>query len=126
MIVSISVALAMSATAIPPVQNGNASPNVQGATPPPEFIETAQAFGRCLGANASKLPATVEAEPGAKQIVAACADQMAAMKGRFEAWITGPGFPEAGRGPAREELNKQLAGVEPQLVAKIRQSRSAK
>ena len=126
MIVSVSLAGWLMAGALASAQTGNAPPAGQSVAPPPDFIDAAQAFGQCLGDGASKLPASVTPEDGAKQVVAGCADRKAAMEARYEAWITGPGFPAEGRAPAREALKKEMAGVEPQLVAGIRQGRGAK
>lgn len=96
----------------------------QALAPPPEFVQAAQAFGQCVSTGASALPATVTPEAGAKQTLSGCQAQKTALETRFEAWISGPGFPEAGRATAREQFRIQIAGVEPQLVERIRAARA--
>ena len=126
MIFSVSLAGWLIAGALASAQTGTAPAAGQNWAPPPEFINAAQAFGQCLGDGASKLPGTVTPEDGARQVVAGSAARKAAMEARFEAWITGPGFREEGRAPAREARQKEMAGVEPQLAAGVRKSRGTK
>lgn len=104
-------------------QGGPTQPD-QALAPPPEFVQAAQAFGQCVSTGASALPATVTPEAGAKQTLSGCQAQKTALETRFEAWISGPGFPEAGRATAREQFRIQIAGVEPQLVERIRAARA--
>ncbi|HZG45510.1 MAG TPA: hypothetical protein VEZ41_04485 [Allosphingosinicella sp.] len=98
----------------------------QGApTPPPAFIQAAQAFGQCLQGGAAKLAATVTPEAGATQVVAGCKEQRTMLGAQFEVWISGPGFPEEARTPAREEFQSQLSQVESQVADGIRRLRAA-
>lgn len=102
-----------------------AQPPGGGPTPPPEFIQAAQAFGQCLGAGSQALPATVAPEAGAPQVLAGCATQKAALEARFEAWISGPTFPEAGRSIARQQFATQMGLAEGQIAEGIRRGRAA-
>ena len=105
------------------VQAAPAQP--QDVAPPPEFIQAAQAFGQCIGQTSQALPATTAPEAGAKQALAGCATQKTTLETRFETWVSGPGFPEAGRATAREQFRTQMAGVEPQIAERLRTARAA-
>lgn len=99
----------------------------QGAemAPPPEFIQSAQGFGQCIGKNTAQVPTTVTPEAAAKQALTACATEKAAMEGRFDAWVATPSFPEAGRATAREQFRTQLGAAEVEIANKIRAARVA-
>lgn len=121
----LAVLLLQAAPAAPPAAAPQAAPaQPQGVAPPPEFIQSAQAFGQCVGQASGALPATVTPEAGAKQALAACAAQKATMEQRFESWVAGPNFPEAGRPIAREQFRTQIAGVETQIADDIRRARA--
>jgi hypothetical protein len=93
--------------------------------PPAAFIQAAQAFGQCLQGGAAKLAATITPEAGATQVVAGCAQQRTDLDAQFEVWISGSGFPEAGRMIAREQFQAELKQVESQVADGIRRGRAA-
>jgi outer membrane protein OmpA-like peptidoglycan-associated protein len=92
---------------------------------PPEFVQANQAFGRCIFQTMRAVPASVTAEIGAKQAIAGCTAERATTEARFEAWINSAAFPEAARLPARQRFRAQVAGVEAQIAARLRESRSS-
>ena len=115
----------LSAAALMLASPALAQPPQGGPTPPPEFIQAAQAFGQCIGSNLSSLAATVTPEAGASQAIAGCAAQKTALETRFEAWVSSASFPAEGREIARQQFRTQLGGAEAQIAATIRQQRAA-
>jgi hypothetical protein len=101
-----------------------AQAQAQALQPPPEFTTAASAFGQCIGQAASALPTTVAPEAGARQVMTGCATQKATLDQRFEAWVSSPTFPAAGREQARTQFRSQIDGVEAQLAGSIREARA--
>jgi hypothetical protein len=121
-------ALAQAAAPVPapapaPAQQP-AEPAANEQAPPPEFIQAAQAFGRCIGRTASAVPATTTPEIGARQALAGCTAEKATMESRFESWVGGSSFPEVGRAPARAKFVEQMGQVETRIASGIREARA--
>ena len=92
--------------------------------PPPEFIQSAQAFGQCVGRQSQAAGTTATPEAAAHGAVTACATEKAALSTRFEAWVASDTFPAAGRDMAREQFAAQMNGVEASIAERIRASRT--
>lgn len=95
------------------------------AGPSPEFIQAAQGFGQCVGTHAKGSDGKATPEVAATAALAACRTQQTAMEQRFEAWISLPSFPEAGRAIAREQMRTQMAGLPAKVAGDIRAARAA-
>ena len=108
-----------------PAPQATPSPSAETLQPPPGFIAAAQAFGRCVGGKGQAAPASITPEAAAKQALAACASERAALEGGFESWVTSPSFPAAGRVEARTQFKAQLDGLEAQVASKFREARAA-
>lgn len=118
-----TLALVTAAPAL--AQTGDAPPSGAQVTPPPAFITAAQAFGQCLSTGVAGVAATVTPEAGAHQVVTGCEGQRGALETQFEAWVSGPNFPEAGREAARAKFKEQIGAVEPAIANEIRTNRAA-
>lgn len=118
---------ATTTTAVPqatPTPQPTPSPSMENMEPPPGFIAAAQAFGSCVGTKGQSAPASVTPEAAAKQALAACATEKAALEGSFETWVASPSFPAAGRAEARTQFKAQMEGLEAQIATKFREARA--
>lgn len=88
-------------------------------------MTAAQAFGACIKQGGAALPASVAADAGTQQVLAACAAERATLDAQFEAWVAGPTFPEAGRATAREQYKAQMSSVRTQVAGMITSRRAA-
>lgn len=122
-----ATALAQTAPAprVAPTPAPTPTPSMENVEPPPGFIAAAQAFGRCVGSKGQAAPATITPEAAAKQALAACATEKAALEGGFESWVSSPSFPAAGRAEARAQFRAQLDGLETQVANKFSEARAA-
>jgi hypothetical protein len=117
-----STATAQPAQTPPPA---NAPAQGQQITPPPAFIQAAQAFGQCVEGASGRIATTVTPEAAATQALAACAAQKTAIETQFEAWVASDAFPAEGRDIARTQFRAQFGQVETQIAGAIRQQRAA-
>lgn len=108
-----------------PQPSPSPSPSADNMEPPPGFIAAAQAFGNCVGTKGQSAPANVAPEIAARQALAACATERAALEGGFENWVASPSFPAAGRTEARTQFKAQMDGLEAQIASKFREARAA-
>ena len=108
----------------PPPANAPAQ-GQQQMTPPPAFIQAAQAFGQCVETASNGIAATVTPEAAAAQALAACTAQKTAIETQIEAWVASDAFPAEGRDVARTQFRAQFGQVESQIAGAIRQQRAA-
>lgn len=120
-----AVALAapvLAQTAAPPAAPPAAPQNY---APQPTFIAAAQAFGACVKQTTAAIPATVTPQAGAQQAVTTCAAQRAALDASFEAWVSSPAFPAAGRQIARDRYQEEMAQISTKIADGIIEGRAA-
>jgi len=107
------------ATPAPP-----APPAPANAGPPPAFIQSAQAFGQCIGTRAKASDAKTTPEAAASAALSGCQAERTKMEGSFESWIAGSSYPEAQKTMARIQFKSQMASVQTQIADQIRQARA--
>jgi hypothetical protein len=97
------------------------------AGPPPAAVSAVQqaagAFGQCVETGVAAVPASVTPEAGATNVMSGCATQRQALEQAVQALIAT--LPEAQRAAGQEQLRTQMAAVEGQIAAGIRQQRAA-
>jgi hypothetical protein len=114
------------ATPPPAAQTPPVAPPAPPSPPPAEVTavqQAAMAFGQCVQTGVQAVPATVTPEAGATGVVQGCAAQRQRLEQAAQALIAT--IPEAQRPAAQEQLRTQLAAVEGQVAAGIRQMRGA-
>lgn len=108
-------------------QNTTAPAPAAPAGPPPEVVNAIQqagmAFGQCVQAGVPTVPATVTPEAGAASVLAGCATQRQALDRAAAALIAA--MPEAQKPMVQQQIQSQLGGIEAQVAAGIRASRTA-
>ena len=85
--------------------------------------QTAMAFGQCVMAGVSGVPANLTPEAGATSVLAGCATQRRQLDSAVEALIAT--MPEENKATAREQYRSQMAGAETQIASRIGQLRAA-
>jgi hypothetical protein len=124
--IKVSLFTVLALAAAPAVAQSEAAPapSAAPASPGQEAIEqAAAAFNQCVSAGVQGLEANVAPEAGASAVVNGCAPQRQQLEQAVETVISP--LPEEQKTAARQQLQTQLAQIEPQIAAAITQQRAA-
>ncbi|HTU11903.1 MAG TPA: hypothetical protein VMG08_13515 [Allosphingosinicella sp.] len=123
---SLPAAASAQTAATPPAPTPPPAAAQPPAGPPPAEMaavqQTGMAFGQCVQAGSQAVPATVTPEAGAATVLSGCATQRQQLDQALRALVAA--VPEAQRPMVQQQIDAQLAGVEAQVAAGIRQART--
>ena len=94
------------------------------ARPSPELMAAVQAWGACMDAGVTAVPATEAPQAAARRVIASCAPQQQSLTTVTAAWIAATGLPAAQQAQMRARLATVSTGLEPRVVERIQQMRA--
>lgn len=92
--------------------------------PPPALAAAGQAYMACLEAGLEQVASEVAPRTAARNIVRSCQEPRQRLVAAHRQWIDGSSMSEPEKRQARAQSERELAGVEAQLVRAVVESRS--